>query len=264
MPSPFPGMNPYLEEPSLWEEIHTQLIVAIAYAIAPQLSASYRVAIEHRTYTTVTPQPRRTNIPDVAVMGTLPRTIGEAALAYAPEPQVVALPQVEERKERFLEIRKRGTGGAGEEVITAIEILSPSNKLHKEGRALYTAKRNRVLASETHFIEIDLLRAGRPMAFASPPPRLGDYRILVSRAQDRPNAELYAFSVRDPIPRTPIPLQPGDDEPIVDVAALLHKIYDLMNYDNWIDYTSPPQPQLRDADAVWCVDLLQAARLNER
>ena len=141
MPSPFPGMNPYLEEPQLWEEIHTQLIVDIARAIAPQLSASYRVAIEHRTYTTVTPQPRRTNIPDVAVIRSLPRTIGEAALAYAPEPQVVALPMVEERKERFLEIRKRSEGGGGEEVITAIEILSPSNKLHKEGRALYTGRR---------------------------------------------------------------------------------------------------------------------------
>ena len=131
----------------------------------------------------MTSQPRRANIPDVAVVRSLPRTIGEAALDYAPEPQVVALPIVDERKERFLEIRKRGEDGAGEAVITAIEILSPSNKLHKEGRALYTAKRNRVLASETHFIEIDLLRAGRPMAFAPPPPRLGDYRILVSRTQ---------------------------------------------------------------------------------
>ena len=106
-------------------------------------------------------------------------------------------------KERYLEIRVPRT----EAVITAIEILSPTNKLDSRGRATFMAKRRKVLASATNLVEIDLLRAGEPMDLAVAPRRRGDYRILVSRARERPRAFLYQFGLREPIPTIPIPLR---------------------------------------------------------
>jgi Protein of unknown function (DUF4058) len=52
MPSPLPGMNPYLESPELWSEFHSRMIVAIADALDTTLSQAYRVAVEKRVYLT--------------------------------------------------------------------------------------------------------------------------------------------------------------------------------------------------------------------
>ncbi|QSJ14422.1 DUF4058 family protein [Nostoc sp. UHCC 0702] len=50
MNSPFPGMNPYLENPVFWAEVHHRLITAIADNIEENIPPQYRVAIEQRTY----------------------------------------------------------------------------------------------------------------------------------------------------------------------------------------------------------------------
>ncbi|MEM6838348.1 MAG: DUF4058 family protein [Cyanobacteria bacterium P01_C01_bin.120] len=49
--NPFPGMNPHLEQPGLWSQVHNRLIVAIADEITPQVASKCRVAIEERIYT---------------------------------------------------------------------------------------------------------------------------------------------------------------------------------------------------------------------
>ncbi len=67
MSSPFPGMNPYLENPELWSEVHHRLITAIAIAIAPPIRPKYRVAIEKRTYLGDVEDSVLVGIPDVAV-----------------------------------------------------------------------------------------------------------------------------------------------------------------------------------------------------
>jgi hypothetical protein len=80
----------------------------------------------------------------------------------------------------------------------AIEILSPKNK-RGDGRIGYLKKRQAILQSQTHLVEINLMRAHQPMPLVGIS-QLGDYRILVSDAAQRPNAKLYGFNLRDRSP----------------------------------------------------------------
>lgn len=151
----------------------------------------------------------------------------------------------EEITERYLEIREVKTGKA----ITAIEILSPKNKRTGEGKEAYLRKRRRILQTQTHLIEIDLLRINSTFLYHHTP--VSDYHILISRSHDRPSADLYNFSVRDRIPDVPIPLRPNEVEPILDLQTLLHQIYQRGRYDMAIDYTQPPEPKLNEVDQEW-------------
>jgi Protein of unknown function (DUF4058) len=162
MASPFPGMNPYLEAPELWSEFHSRLIVAIADALDELLSRQYRVAVEKRVYLSQADEQLLIGIPDVAVMGVQSKTTASQSNAQSTavvEPLTVELPILEEVQERYLEIREGTTGT----VITVIELLSPKNKRTGERRNAYLQKRQQILSSATHLIEIDLLRAGEPM-----------------------------------------------------------------------------------------------------
>jgi hypothetical protein len=253
MPSPFPGMNPFLERPDLWHEVHHGLISSIAYALTPQVRPKYRVAIEVRIYREELEEPF-VGRPDVAVLHE------QTAVAYTVAttlPRPVRVPVFDEIREGYLEVREVATNN----VITAIEILSLSNKRPSKGRQAYETKRNHVLASATHLVEIDLLRAGEPMRMFDTGAS-SDYRILVSRAERRPRADLYAFSVRQPIPSFPIPLQREDTEPRLDVQTLLHELYDRAGFDLAIDYRSDPMPPLSEADAAWADALLRAKGLR--
>ncbi|WP_035987570.1 DUF4058 family protein [Leptolyngbya sp. KIOST-1] len=192
MPSPFPGMDPYLEQPGLWPEFHNRLLVAIADALGPQLRLKYRVAIEKRVYQYAAAD-LQIGRPDAAVFRALPKqnVTTQRHGQVLVEPVMVELPMPEEITERFLEIREVGTG----EVITTLELISPSNKRSGKGRQLYEEKRLKVLGSQTHLIEVDLIRAFGPL------PLRGAgvsslYRILVSRVEQRPLAALYGFNLR--------------------------------------------------------------------
>jgi Protein of unknown function (DUF4058) len=259
MPSPFPGMNPYLEHPELWSEVHSRLIVAIADDLADHLSNQYRVAIEKRTYFSGEDESLLVGIPDVSVVSKQPESSPSsmtATLTPPVEPITVTLPMAEEVQERYLEIREVATGA----VITAIEILSPKNKRTGEGRQAYERKRNQVLASLTHLVEIDLLRGGQPL------PILGatksDYRIVVSRSDRRPSAQLYAFSVRQAIPSFSVPLKTVKEEPLLDLQAILGEVYERGRYHLAIDYTKPAQPPLMSENTAWAEGLLKEFKLT--
>jgi Protein of unknown function (DUF4058) len=259
MQSPFPGMNPYLENPELWSEVHSRLIVAIADDLAEHLSEQYRIAIEKRTYFSGEDDSLLVGIPDVSVVSQQPvpsLSSTTATLTAQTAPITVTLPMAEEVQERYLEIREVATGA----VITAIEILSPKNKRAGEGRQAYERKRNQVLASLTHLVEIDLLRGGQPL------PILGaaksDYRIVVSRSNRRPSAQLYAFSVRQEVPSFPVPLKTGEEEPLLDLQSILRKVYERGRYYLAIDYTKPAQPPLLSEDTAWADSLLKEQKLR--
>ena len=207
MHNPFPGMNPYLENPALWAEVHHRLISAIAIALGPSLRPKYRVAIEKRTY------------------------LSEGNRAI---------------DEGYQEIREVVTG----RVVTSIEVLSPTNKRSGNGRDAYLSKRQRVLGSLTHWVEIDLLRAGRSMEMLTEMPS-SHYRILVSRVIDRPQAKLYGFNVQQPIPAVPIPLERGDVEPLLELQGLLDEVYEQAGFDLTIDYSQAPIPGLSKDDQSW-------------
>jgi len=142
-------------------------------------------------------------------------------------------------------------------VITAIEILSPKNKKTGEGREAYLRKRRRVLQTQTHFVEIDLLRTNPSFLQGQLP--ASDYHILVSRSHDRPAADLYAFSIRDRIPNFSIPLRLGESEPILDLQILVDQVYQRGRYDLVIDYSQPTQPRLNSKDEIWASSLLTSS-----
>jgi len=221
MSSPFPEMNPYLENPELWTEVHHRLISALAIAIESNLSQDYRVAIEKRVYSSV---------PEDNILLDVPQEI----------------------REGYLEVRDIVTGA----VITTVEILSPTNKRPGKGKNAYESKRNAVLETATHLVEIDLLREGEPMTMLSNFPS-SDYRILVSRAEQRPKAQLYAFNLEQVIPTLSIPLKPGEVEILVDLQSLLQQIYNQARYELVIDYRQEPIPPLEKTDRIWMDTLLR-------
>lgn len=243
-------MNPNLENPSLWSEVHSWLIVELARSLNPSLIPKYRAAVEKRVYLDAL----LVGIPDASVF----QQNSEAERACVvttgvlSKPIRVTLPLTEEITERYLEIREVKTG----RVVTVVEVLSPKNKRVGEGRDKYLTKRQKVLNSATHLVEIALLRTGSfmPMVEAIP----SHYRILVSRANFRPEAELYPFNLRESIPQFLLPLQSGDQEPVVNLSEVLRQVYQEAALDLAIDYSEQPVPALSESDFQWVRSLMES------
>ena len=243
----FPGMNPYLENPELWSKVHFGLIAVLARSLNAVITPKYRAAVEKRVYA----DSLLVGIPDVSVFGAGTEAAqAQRTTATLSEPLVVTVPIVEETQERFLEIREVGTGT----VVTVVEVLSSKNKRAGEGKVKYNAKRQTVLNSMAHLVEIDLLRTGEPKPMAGGV--ASDYRILVSRANRRPVAELYPFNLPEALPRFLLPLRPGDQEPVVDLQDVLEQVYQEAALELAIDYTQPPVPPVSDDDFAWIQTLI--------
>jgi Protein of unknown function (DUF4058) len=258
MPSPFPGMDPYLEQSAFWSSFHSRLIVAIADYIAPQIMPKYYIEVETRTYSHANSE-LLVGIPDAVVFSsmdksTLPQNtiIETSSVAILNRPQQVRLPTRVEVKERYLEVRELGTDA----VITAIELLSFTNKRTGKGRAAYEEKRQQILDSASHFIELDLLRSEPPITISENNFNW-DYRILVSRSEQRPIADLYGFMLPEPIPIFPLPLKSEDKEVAINLQSILDGVYERAGYRFRIDYRQPvPPPVLSQADREWVTILL--------
>lgn len=267
MRSPFPGMNPYLESPALWSSFHTRLLVAIADTLAPALRPNYYIEVETRTYREQEEGEDEEDelligIPDAAVLSATALRQSQDLLAEEAvtitqnRPQPILLPMPITVKERYLEVREIGT----ETVLTVIEVLSPKNKRRGKGRAAYERKRSRLLGSLSNLIEIDLLRANPPMTMLGTV-QPTHYRIIVSRSEQRPQADLYGFNLPEPIPSFPLPLKPEDSEPIVDLQSIVQGVCERAGYDDRLDYRQPvPSPALSQADQQWVDDLLAPLR----
>lgn len=266
MRPPFPGMDPWLEQPAIWPDVHNRLIAAIADELAPRLAPRFYVSLEERTYLVLAEDREPVARPDLSVVETgMPRPPGDGprgagaavAEAVADEVMVERVAIGELATEWYLYVRQAGNN----RLVTVIEVLSPANKSTRSGRRQYLRKRQGVLRSLTNLVEIDLLRGGRPMP-TEPlgEPIVSDYRILVARGEDRPEALSYRFGLRKPIPAVPIPLLPGDDEPLLALGPILHALYDRARFDLRLDYKQPPTPPLSPDDAAWARDILGAAR----
>lgn len=259
MTAPFPGMDPYLEQSAFWASFHSRLIVALADAIEVQLQPEYYVEVETRTYLSEGDGSLLIGIPDVVVATDSAQAgpqgeslAGAGGVATQVRPQSVQVPMPEDVTERYLDIRDLATG----DVVTALEVLSPMNKRPGQGRQVYEAKRRQVLGSLTNLVEIDLLRAGAPMAMVGNVVD-SDYRILVSASPQRPRADLYAFSIRDPLPHLPIPLRPNDDPIVLDLQTIFVGIYQRGRYFSRLDYRQPPPPPaLTEANQRWVAQQL--------
>jgi hypothetical protein len=256
MPSPFPGMDPYLEDPVFWAGFHANLNPRIQAALNRMLPAGYYADIDEYVWLqTDEPESRaRLGRPDVFVTdrngaGAPGNGGGVAVLA---EPVLVTLPKAKKRAHKYVKI----VAPDHATVVTVIEVLSPASKASAEDRAKYLAKRAEYFASNTHLVELDLLRGGPRMPLGEPSPPDDDYYVFVCRGGRYPNAEVYPFGVRDRFPVFPVPL--GGDEPDLplDLKPCVDDIYDTNRYATRVDYAKPVAPRFRKGDAVWVTDLL--------
>ena len=174
------------------------------------------------------------------------------SVAVRTTPQTVTLPIPIEVRERYLEIREV----ANDRVITAIELLSPTNKKKGKGRDTYETKRAAILSSASHFIEIDLLRSQSPFTIFGTSD-IGDYYVLVSRTQDRPKAQLYSFTLRETLPEFLLPLKEPNEAIAVDLQSIFQEVVEQASYDLRINYTREiPPPSLSPENKAWVQNLL--------
>ena len=256
MPSPFPGMNPYIEQDAFWQDFHLAFLPEMRERLVAQVRPNYIVMLDEHIYVHELPDaPRRlVGRADVSVAAR-PRS-GDAgpraAVGVLEAPSEVHLPTQDTQRVPFLEVRDRQS----RELIAVLELLSPSNKRGGSDRNQYVAKRNRLLASAAHFVEIDLLRGGRPMPLEDRPTCA--YSVLVSRAEDRPRAGFWPIGLRKRLPIIPIPLRRPDEFAQIDLQEVLDHVYDATGYEDFI-YAGTPDPPLSARDATWALRFVPAA-----
>ncbi|NJP07497.1 MAG: DUF4058 family protein [Chloroflexaceae bacterium] len=264
MPSPFPGMDPYLELSSIWPDVHSSLIVAMRNQLQVQLVPRYiaqitpYIALEQIE---ITPLRQRAMVPDVGVYehdaAALPQP---SALIDAPPLTGTATLEVATRYSR-IEIRAIGD----ETLVTAIELLSPANKRPgADGADAYEKKRQELFHSMVHLLEIDLLRGGRRPQLAQPAtlPAV-PYFLLLSRSTRWPQIDIWPCRLQERLPTVPVPLRSPDPDVALNLTAVMQQVYDAARYDLWIDYTAdPPPPVLSAEDGNWLAQQLRAAGLR--
>lgn len=258
MASPFPGMDPYLEAPAIWPDVHHELISQIRSALNPSLRPHYVARVELRVYVTSQDDPGiEVIVPDVRIEATnktgskkIKHTHGAAVAVM--EPEIIPYLIDDEIKEARLEIRHRDSG----DLVAIIEVLSPTNKIHgSKGRESFMEKRRNTLDSHVHWIEIDLLRAGIP-SITRPPLRPSDYRIVMYRARER-RGRCWRFNLRQPLPTIGIPLRGKDPDIPLDLAKVFGEAYDHGAYDLSINYGQEPMTPFSKADKTWAHQLLR-------
>lgn len=253
MPSPFPGMDPYIETPEVWGDFHGAFAAEIRAALNKRLRPRYVARMTpYVTYESIELTSRVGVRPDVGLYQ--PRTLRETTLAITPPVAESAIETEVPVRLYSIEIHATDTM----ELITAIEILSPVNK--KRGHEAYTdylRKRRELFRSGVHFIEIDLLRAGErpPLAIPVPP---APYYINLSRANKRPQVDVWAIQLSDPLPVLPIPLREPDPDAPLNLPEIFATVYEQGGYEMLIDYNQPPpSPKFSESEADWLKDRLK-------
>ena len=261
MPSPFPGMDPYIESQQRFHTFHTAFIAACAEAINDHLQPPYFAAVDERVLVDVDdsggrPVAHRLG-PDVAVVAE-----GEAA-GFPPtaEPRggtatitPVMLPQavvtLDQPTQKLIEIR----GLPEQRLVTTVELLSPSNKKSGPDRDAFLLKRADLLRHGVNVVDLDLLLTGRRVPLLAPLPA-GDYFALVTREQAADRCEVYGWSIRDRLPTVLIPLGPDAADVPLDLAAAFARVYRRYHYDRMLYYRGPVAGPLSDADRAWAAEL---------
>ena len=265
MASPFPGMDPYLENPAIWSGVHGLFLNQVIDQLFRLLRPRYAVRYEERVYLTDEEDPAyRLIIPDLQVVQRDGKAdVGEPwenspiAAAIA-EPIAVAELEDEEVHERSLKVIDLNDRS----IVTVIELLSPTNKkANSYGRKSFLQKRKEVFASPAHWLEVDLLRRGKPTTRPPGVPRTA-YRAYLSRAavsedEFRKNF-VWPMPLRRRLPVIGVPLRGGDPDVPLDLQAVLDAVVERGSYDLDFDYARPPVPPLSPTDAAWARTLTSA------
>ncbi|MBI4847905.1 MAG: DUF4058 family protein [Nitrospirae bacterium] len=293
MPSPFPGMDPYLENPVWWPDFHHSFITYARDALQPGLRPRYRARISERVYIVEPPQHY---YPDIAILreesdavsplrasvNSLSSRLGEEkkketpfpnvngsnsqfAVAEADNPVIITLPK-EAQKQGFIEILH--ADGA---VVSVIEVISPVNKTPPRGLNDYHEKQRQLLESATHLVEIDLLRRGThavavPSELVAEQCATWDYLVCVHRASVKSHRqacyrfEVYPVTIRRRLPRIRVPLRAPDPDIVLPLQAVFVRCYDSGGYEDFVDYNAEPPVPLAPDDALFSDALLREAQ----
>jgi len=270
MPSLFPGMDPYLENPEIFPDFHDSAITYLREALQASLPAPYFAALGRRVWIEVS---RRSVGPDVQIQRQrvgVTSTRQEVATGSAVATQLVARPFMvkvahDEFREPFVEIYTRGDDG--KRLVTSIEILSLSNKTPGEqGRELYLRKQKEILASKAHLVEIDLLRAGEhvsavPLEAATEVCGDFDYHVSVHCFDDQESFFVYPIRLEERLPPIAVPLLPGDPPVTLDLQAVFDRCYDAGPYSREVRYGDDAiVPALEPDQAAWASRIVQTAQ----
>ena len=252
MPSPFPGMNPYLEQADVWQDFHQSMMPVLREMLSEQVRPAYIVKVEELLFIhELSAEERRfLGRGDVSVTegrrdreaSTAAGVIEAPAYARAPVAQDVehhSLLEVRDRRQRDL--------------VAVIELLSPTNKNPGPDREQYLAKRRQLLASRAHLIELDLLRGGPRLPLEDLPD--SDYYAMVSRAEERPRVGIWPVHLREPLPTVPVPLRSPHPDASLDLQQALHRVYDAAGYEDYV-YAGTPEPPLPPDDLAWANELI--------
>lgn len=258
MPSPFPGMDPYLEDSAVWSDFHGTFLMSVRAELNRCLPAGYVARWDRYVWVDGPENDPQLLLgrPDTFVSDLLGRSdAAESANALA-APAVIQVPVVEPKGKPFLKI----IDVHARRVVTALELLIPGNKTSGPKREAYLAKREEYFRTGTNLVEFDLLRSGqRPPVEGRLPP--ANYYILICRACDYPQAGVWPLSIRDVLPSIPVPLVAGEPGISLALQPCFARTYDEARFVDDIDYTQPPKPPLSEPDAAWARELL-AARPN--
>lgn len=260
MPSPFPGMDPWLEDSEVFPNLHASLITHLQEAINTVLPPGYVAT----TKTTVWVDDELRRDPDVSVFGR-DRTQDGNTTSTMSLTGLVTIGQERTSdpwEEPYLEI----LSAKGKRLVTAIEILSLSNKRTGDtGRKMYQEKQKELRLAGVNLVEIDLLRGGSHTTLVSLKrlqEAIGqfDYHISVMVGH---SLTYHAAAIRlaDPLPTIGIPLDPEVAEVTVGLQPLLNRCYDGGRYMELVNYRHPCDPPLAPDQQAWAEGILRAKGL---
>lgn len=273
MPSPFPGMDPFLETNPVFQELHTQVLAGMQAYLQPQLRPKYVARLErHLSEGSVWDPPQSTvslerKEPDVTIVSHSADDKHTGSTATLAQPAASAAEELdadelELRKQRRIVIYVQDRPRLA---VTGIELLSPGNKQPGAvAQERYLEKRASALHGGLHWVEIDLLRGGARPPFPFPLPRTTTYLTYVAQATPTGwNHLLYSWALRDPLPVLPIPLL-GADQVQLDLGRCFTVAYDRIAADDEVDYGAEPPPPLGKSDAAWVGRLLRERGLRKK
>ena len=227
MPSPFPGMDPYLEEDQIWPVFHRHFVACLNHVLVPSLGDRYRAKSGQRHYVT-----------EQALFTSIVR---------------------EDHNEEYIEVRQRSDS----RLVTLIDVVSPANKLMPAGRQTYLHKRQEGRAQNASMVEIDLVLQVSPTLDYS---REGlpewDYAVTVTRSTQPERYEIYTATLQKRLPRFRLPLASDDRDTVIDLQAVLTRCYEQGNFGQVVDYRRDPAVRLGDEDRSWIHDLLKQQKLR--
>jgi hypothetical protein len=263
MPSIFPGMDPFLEHPAYWLDFHATFINYWREAIADELPPQYEAALGERVYLVEhDPEARKLGYPDLAVTQseiTIPsRRSTRAAGTLMLEPVTIPLTIHEGPRQAYIEILYQ----PDRSLVTALELLSPTNK-EGDGRGEYLAKRKALLHQKVNVGELDLLQGGKRLPLEKPLPPADCYYLL-ARADQRPDCQVYFWSLRQPLPRLPVPLREPDPDLLIDLEAVFTTAYDRGRFGRRLNYQGPVPAPLKAKQRNWVQSVLRKGQPKPR